>query len=76
MTGEELRKHRVYCGFTQRGLAEALGYKGRAGECTVQNWEYDKQPIPVKHYRRLARLLRLSLDDMIPPEEYDEAPTP
>ena len=66
MTGEELRKRRITMGYTQRGLAEALGYEGRAGECTIQNWEYDKQPIPIKHYRKLAKLLDLTLDEMIP----------
>lgn len=66
MTGEELRERRTAIGFTQRGLAEALGYKGRGGECTIQNWEYGKQPIPIKHYRQLAKLLNLTLEEMIP----------
>lgn len=66
MTGEELRERRTSIGFTQRGLAEALGYEGRAGECTVQNWEYGKQPIPVKHYRQISKLLRVPLEEMIP----------
>lgn len=66
MTGKELKERRKTMGFTQRGLAEALGYKGRAGECTIQNWEYDKQPIPLKHYKKLSRLLDLTLEEMLP----------
>ena len=66
MTGEELRKNRKRCGYTQRALAEALGYEGRSGECTIQNWEYDKQPIPIKYYRPLSKLLGMTLEEMIP----------
>jgi len=66
MTGKELKERRKAMGFTQRKLAEALGYEGRAGECTVQNWEYDKQPIPLKHYKKLSKLLDLTLEEMLP----------
>ena len=66
MTGKELRTLRVRKCITQRALAEMLGYKGRGGENTVQNWEYDKQPIPLKHFRALAQILDVPLEKFIP----------
>ena len=66
MSGQELKKARLRVNLTQRRLGELLGYEGKSAEVVVQLWEYDKQPIPVKHYRALAKLLELTLDDIVP----------
>ena len=66
MTGEELKRYRMNRCMTQRKLAELLGYKGRGGETTVQNWEYGKQPIPLKHFRELSKILDVPLEKFIP----------
>ena len=66
MTGEELKKARIRACLTQRHLGELLGYKGKSAETTVQNWEYGKQPIPIKHFRMLSKLLDVPLDKFIP----------
>ena len=66
MTGEELKAIRKSRGITQRKLAELLGYEGRGGEMTVQNWEYNKQPIPLKHFRKLAEILEVPVERFIP----------
>lgn len=66
MTGQELKKARVRVNLTQKRLGEQLGYEGKSAEVVVQLWEYGKQPIPVRHYRALAKLLELTLDDIVP----------
>lgn len=66
MTGEELKKLRISRCLTQRKLAELLGFKGRGGEMTVQNWEYNKQPIPLKYFRALSKILDIPLEKFIP----------
>ena len=66
MTGSEFKQHRLNRCITQRALGEMLGYKGKSAENTVQNWEYDKQPIPLKHFRKLSEILLVPLEKFIP----------
>ena len=66
MDGESLKKLRLRNQLTQRRLGEMLGYEGRSAEVVVQQWEYGKQPIPLKHFRKLAEILRVPLDRFIP----------
>lgn len=66
MTGKELRRARLRVNLTQKKLGELLGYEGRSAENVVQRWEYDKQPIPVKHFRALAKVLDITLDEVVP----------
>lgn len=66
MTGKELRDARIRNCITQKRLGEMLGYKGKSAECTVQNWEYGKQPIPLKHFRPLSEILNVPLEKFIP----------
>ena len=66
MTGEQLKIRRIALGITQQRLGEMLGYKGKSALVTVQRWEYGTRPIPVKHYRQLAAILRIDLDDIVP----------
>lgn len=66
MTGEELMRYRKAAGFTQEKLGLALGYSEASAERVVQLWEHDKQPIPIKHFRKLAELLRIPLEKLIP----------
>jgi transcriptional regulator with XRE-family HTH domain len=66
MTGEEFKELRLRAHITQLKLGEMLGYKGKSAECTVQNWEYGKQPIPLKHFRKLAEILEVPLEKFIP----------
>jgi len=66
MDGKQLQELRKKAGLSQRALAEKLGYTGRGGECTIQNWEYGKQPIPMKHFRKLAEILDVPIETFIP----------
>jgi len=66
MTGEDLKRYRIAACYTQKQLGEALGYKGRSAENTVQKWEYGTQPIPIKHFRELSKLLEVPLEKFIP----------
>ena len=66
MTGEEFRDARIKACITQRRLGEMLGYEGRSAESVVQNWEYGRQPIPLKHIRKLAKILEIPIEKFIP----------
>ena len=66
MTGEELKKYRILRHLTQRQLGEMLGYTGRSAENTVQKWEYGTQPIPMKNFRQLSKILEVPLEKFIP----------
>lgn len=66
MTGEELKRLRISKNMTQKKLGELLGYKGRSAENVVQLWEYGKQPVPMKHWRPLAKILEIPLEKFIP----------
>ena len=66
MTGEKLRAYRKHAGYTQKELGLALGYKEATAEKVVQQWEYNNQPIPVKYWRGLSRILNMPMDELIP----------
>ena len=69
MTGEELKHYRINQQLTQKRLGEMLGYKGRSAENIVQMWEYGTRPIPIKHFRKLAKILNIPLEKFIPEED-------
>lgn len=64
--GDYIRECRIAAGLTQKQLGEACGYEGRSAMTTIQNWETDKQPVPLDRLRRLAVALNVSLDSLIP----------
>lgn len=66
MTGEELKRARIRRCITQKKLGQLLGYKDLTADTVVQKWEYGERPIPVKHYRKLSKLLDVPLDKFIP----------
>lgn len=66
MTGEELKRARIRRQLTQRQLGELLGYKGRSAENVVQNWEYGKQPIPVRHWTKMSKIFSIPLESFFP----------
>jgi len=66
ITGEELKERRKRAGLTQQQLGELLGYKGRSAELVVQHWEHGRQPIPLAKMKMLSKILRISLDELIP----------
>ena len=68
MTGEELKRYRIGVQLTQKRLGEMLGYEGRTAENVVQMWEYGTRPIPMMHFRKLAKILDCPLEKFIPAE--------
>ena len=66
MIGDFIREKRKEMRLTQRKLGELMGYEGRTAETVVQNWEYGKQPVPITKLRRLAEILEVNLDELIP----------
>lgn len=68
MTGEELKRARIRRQLTQKRLGQMLGYKDLTADTVVQKWEYGERPIPLKHYRKLSKILEVPLEKMIPEE--------
>lgn len=64
--GEKIREARKAKRLTQRALGELLGYTGRGGESTIQNWEYGKQPVPQNKLKLLSKILEIPLEELLP----------
>ena len=63
---KRIREARKAAGYTQVQLGEKLGYEGRIGEVTVSRWERNERPVPLDKLRKLAEVLGLTLDELIP----------
>ncbi len=64
--GDLIRKARKENGLTQKALGLLCGYDEKSAERVVQLWEAEKQPVPITKLRKLAEVLNLTLDDLIP----------
>ena len=64
--GERVRWARIQKGYTLKELGTLLGYQGRSVECAIQNWEHNRTPIPIKHFRKLSEILEIPLEQFIP----------
>lgn len=63
---EKIKSARQQVGLTQQQLGEACGYGGDTAQVTVRRWENGRLDIPVRKLRTVAKLLKLSLEDLIP----------
>lgn len=64
--GEYIKACRVKAGLSQQKLGEMCGYTGHTAQTVVQNWEYNKQPVPLEKIRILAASLDIPIDSLIP----------
>ena len=60
-----IKAARIKCGYTQKELAEKLGYE-TAGDAIIRTWESGKRPVPLVKIRALATALNLTVDDLVP----------
>lgn len=63
---ETIKKARMDAGLTQQKLGELCGYTGNSAQVTVRRWEAGSRPIPLEKLRTVARLLNLTLEDLVP----------
>ena len=63
---ETIKAARLKAGLTQQALGEALGYEGTSADSTVRRWEAGSRPVPIEKIRKLAELLQITLDSLIP----------
>ena len=63
---ERIKQARLDAGLTQQKLGELCGYTGDSAQVTVRRWEAGSRPIPLEKLRTVARLLNLTLEDLIP----------
>lgn len=61
-----IKAARLRCGYTQKELADKLGFTSTAADSIVRQWESGKRPVPLDKIRPLAAALNLTLDDLIP----------
>lgn len=64
--GQKIREWRKAAGMTQKALGLACGYKESSAMRTVQFWESGEQVPSIMIARRLAKALKITLDDLIP----------
>lgn len=63
---ETIRAARIKQGYTQQSLGEALGYEGTSADSTVRRWEAGSRPVPLEKIRKLAEVLQIPIDSLIP----------
>ena len=63
---EKIKAARLASGLTQQQLGELCGYSKASALRTVQRWEYGEKYVPHEKLRTVAKLLHLTLDDLIP----------
>lgn len=71
---EKIKAARLASGLTQQQLGELCGYAGDSAQVSVRRWEAGTRPVPTERLRIVAKLLNLTLDDLIP--EIDPALAP
>jgi transcriptional regulator with XRE-family HTH domain len=63
---EKIKAARLQGGLTQKQLGELCGYSTVSAERTVQRWEAGDRYVPHEKLRTVAKLLNLTLDDLVP----------
>lgn len=63
---ETIKTARLKARLTQQALGEALGYEGTSADSTVRRWESGSRPVPLEKIRKLAEVLQIPLDTLIP----------
>ncbi len=58
-----IKDARIKKGLTQAQVSSALGYKSSQA---YQRWELGARPVPDEKKRALAKLLDLTVDDLVP----------
>jgi len=64
--GNYIRTCRIARGITQKELGIACGYTPETALKTIQSWEHDRQDVPIKRVRLLAKALRVPVENLIP----------
>ena len=63
---EKIKAARLMVGLTQQQFGEKCGYEGETAQVTVRRWESGRLDIPTRKLRAVAKLLNLTLDDLVP----------
>lgn len=63
---EKIKQARIEAGYTQQKFGELCGYEGETAQVSVRRWEYGTRPVPIEKLRTVAKLLNLTLDDLVP----------
>lgn len=60
---QKIREARIASGLTMKQVADNLGLSGYQA---VQQWELGTRPVPDGKKRALAKLIGLTVDDLVP----------
>lgn len=63
---EKIRAARIAANLTQKQLGVQAGYPESAAQGIVGRWEAGTRPVPVEKLRIVAKLLKLTIDDLVP----------
>ena len=61
-----IKEARIRKGYTQKKLGELCGYDASTADVAVRQWEMNRRPVPMDKLRKLAEVLDLTLDQLIP----------
>lgn len=64
--GALLRKARIEKGMTQQELGEAVGLNPKSAQPLVAWWERGGRPVPRARLKRVAEVLELNVEDLLP----------
>ena len=64
--GEYIKTCRIARGMSQTELGMKCGYTKDTAFKTVQSWEHDRQLVPLKRLRALAKALKVPVETLVP----------
>ena len=64
--GALLRKARIEKGLTQKQLGEAVGLNPKSAQPLAAGWERGGRPVPRARLKRVAEVLGLNVEDLLP----------
>lgn len=66
MTPDTIRAARIAAGLTQKQLGEAVGLNPKSAQPLVAGWERGGRPVPRVRLKRVAEVLGLNVEDLLP----------
>lgn len=64
--GQIIREARRSQKLTQKQLGLKMGYSEGTAERIIQHWEHGTQPVPLEQLKPLSRILKITVDQMLP----------
>ena len=66
MIGDEVKRYREHAHLTQQRLGLMLGFPPSTARLSVSQWEQNRSPVPLKHFRKLHEIIGIPYEKLIP----------